>query len=123
MKSQLLVVAVCLLVVMPSIAIAAQTRRATQAIATAEPPRSPQHAFTNAGQHDEVIACLFAFQPAIPLGPVDVAQGIRRRNDFDHSETIRRFDQHFASEPSQSDYARRGGIFDPREISGRDDAA
>jgi hypothetical protein len=74
MKSQLLVVAVCLLVVMPRVAIA-QTRRATQASATAEPPRSPQHAFTNAGQHDEVIARLFAFQPAIPLGPVDVLKG------------------------------------------------
>ena len=63
---------------MPRIAIV-QTRRATQAIATAEPPRSPQHAFTNAGQHGEVIACLFTFQPAIPLGPVDVAQGIARQ--------------------------------------------
>ena len=49
--------------------------RATQASATAEPPRSPRHAFAEAGQPDEVIARLFAFQPAIPLGPVDVLKG------------------------------------------------
>jgi hypothetical protein len=72
MKSQLIIVAVCLLVVMPCVAVA-QTPRATRASVAAEPP--PQHAFANTSQPDGVIARLFAFQPAIPLGPVDVLKG------------------------------------------------
>ena len=76
MKSQLIIVAVCLLVVMPCVAVA-QTPRATRASVATEPP--PQHAFANTSQPDGVIARLFAFQPAIPLGPVDVAQGIARQ--------------------------------------------
>src|SRR5258706_1968283 len=35
-------------------------------------------------------------------------QSIRRRNDVDRPETIRRFDRHLASERGSSDYARRG---------------
>ena len=70
MKFRLIVVVVCLLVVMSHVA-AAQTPRASRASATAEPPFLP-HVVTTASQSDEVIARLFAFQPAIPLGPVDV---------------------------------------------------
>jgi len=74
MKSRLIVLAVCLLVVMPRVAVA-QTPPATRAIAAAEPPPLPQHAFANTTQPDGVIARLFAFQPDIPLGPVDVLKG------------------------------------------------
>jgi hypothetical protein len=74
MKSRLIVFAVCLLVVMPRAAVA-QTPRATRASAAAEPPPLPQHAFPNTSQPDGVIARLFAFQPDIPLGPVDVLRG------------------------------------------------
>lgn len=73
MKPQLIVVAVCLLAVMPR--VAAQTPRATGASAAAEPPPLPLHAFANTGQPDKVIARVLAFQPAIPLGPVDVLKG------------------------------------------------
>jgi hypothetical protein len=69
MKSRLIVLAVCLLVVMPGVAVA-QTPRATSA--AAEPPPLPPHTFANTIQPQEVIARLLAFQPAIPLGPVDV---------------------------------------------------
>jgi hypothetical protein len=63
MKSQLLVVAVCLLVVMPRVAIA-QTRQAPSKC-NGGAASFATHAFTNAGQHDEVIARLFAFsQPS-----------------------------------------------------------
>jgi hypothetical protein len=70
MKFPLIVVAVCSLVVMPGVA-AAQTRRASRAVA-AEPPPLPLHSFGNTSQPQGVIARLFAFQPAIPLGPIDV---------------------------------------------------
>ena len=70
MKFPLIVVAVCLLVFMPGVA-AAQTPRATRASAM-EPPPWPVHAFGNTSQPQGVMARLFAFQPAIPLGPIDV---------------------------------------------------
>ena len=70
MKSRLIVVVVCLLVVMSHVA-GAQTPRASRTSATAVSPFLP-HAVTTASHSDEVIARLFAFQPAIPLGPVDV---------------------------------------------------
>jgi hypothetical protein len=67
MKSRLIVVAVCSLVVMPRVAVA-------QTLAM-EPPPLPLSAFANITQPDGGIARLFAFQPAIPLGPVDVLKG------------------------------------------------
>jgi hypothetical protein len=73
MKSRLIIVAICLLIVIPR--VAAQVSRATRTSAAEEPPSLPQHAFANANQPDEVIADLFAFQPDIPLGPVDVLKG------------------------------------------------
>ena len=73
MKSRPIVVALCLLVFMPVVAIA-QTPRATRASAAADqpPPSLPLPAFTNSSQPDGVIGRLIAFQPVIPLGPVDV---------------------------------------------------
>ena len=71
MKYRLVVVAICLLVVMPDVDVA-QTSRTS---AAAEPPALPLHAFANTNQSDGVIARLFAFQPVIPLGPVDVLKG------------------------------------------------
>ncbi len=74
MQSRLIVVAVCLLVVMPRVAVG-QTNRAARASAAADSAPLPLHAFANTSPSDEVIARLFAFQPAIPLGPVDVLKG------------------------------------------------
>jgi hypothetical protein len=74
MKSRLIVVAVCLLAVMPRVAVA-QTPRATQATAAAEPPPLSLHPYANTSQPDQVIARVLAFQPALPLGPVDVLKG------------------------------------------------
>jgi hypothetical protein len=74
MKSRLIVVAVSLLVFMPHVAVA-QTPRATRENPAAEPPPLPQQALDNKYQPDAVIARLFAFQPAIPLGPADVLKG------------------------------------------------
>lgn len=76
MKSRLTVVAVCLLVFMPCVA-AAQSPRASRVSAATEPPPLPPpslpvHIFANTSKPDEVVARLLAFQPAIPLGPVDV---------------------------------------------------
>jgi hypothetical protein len=71
MKSRLIVAAVCLLAVMPHGAVA-QTLRATRASAASEPPPLPLQMFANAIQLDGVTARLFAFEPTIPLGPVDV---------------------------------------------------
>lgn len=73
MKSRLIVVAICLLIVIPR--VVAQVSRATRASAAEEPPPLSQHTFANANQPDEVIAGLFAFQPDIPLGPGDVLKG------------------------------------------------
>jgi hypothetical protein len=75
MKSRLIVLFVCSLVVMPRVAVAQTPQRAIRASAAAEPPPLPQHAFANISQPDGVIARLFAFQPDIPLGPVDVLKG------------------------------------------------
>jgi hypothetical protein len=74
MKSRLIVVAASLLTVMPHVAVA-QTHRATRAIVAGEQPVFSLHAFGNTSQSDEIIARLFAFQPIIPLGPVDVLKG------------------------------------------------
>jgi hypothetical protein len=72
MKSRSIVVAICLLVFVPCVAVA-QTPRATRVSAAAEPPPSlPMYAFANTSQSDEVIGRLLAPQPAIPMGPVDV---------------------------------------------------
>ena len=70
MKSRLIVVAVCLLVVMSHIAIA-QTPRAYRASATTESPFLP-HTVTVASHSNEVITRLSVSQPPLPLGPVDV---------------------------------------------------
>jgi len=74
MKSRLIVVAVCLLALMPRVAVA-QTPRATRAGAAAEPPALPLHGFANTSQPDEAISRVLAFQPAQPLGPADVLKG------------------------------------------------
>ncbi len=73
MKSRLIVVALCLLVCMPVVAIA-QTPRTTRVSAAADqpPPSLILPAFTNSSQPDGVIGRLIAFEPVIPLGPVDV---------------------------------------------------
>ena len=73
-KVRLIVVVVCLLVVMPRVAVG-QTNRAARAGIAADPTPLLLHAFDNTSTSDEVIARLFAFQPAIPLGPVEVLKG------------------------------------------------
>jgi hypothetical protein len=75
MKPQLIVVVITLLIIMPGVDVA-QTSRTTRASAAAEPPALTPNAFANnTNQPDGVIARLLAFQPAIPLGPVDVLKG------------------------------------------------
>lgn len=74
MKSRLIVVACCLLAVMPRVAVA-QTSLATRASAAVAPPPLPLLAVANTSQPDKVIARVLAVQPAIPLGPVDVLKG------------------------------------------------
>ena len=70
MKSRLIVVAVCLLVVMTHVMVA-QTPRAYHASARAGAPLLP-HTVTSASHSDEVITRLSVSQPPLPLGPVDV---------------------------------------------------
>ena len=75
MKPQLIVVVITSLVIMPGINVA-QTSRTTQASAAVEPLALPPNAFANnTNQADDTIARLFSFQPAIPLGPIDVLKG------------------------------------------------
>jgi len=72
MTSRLIVVAFCVLVFVPRVVVG-QTPQVPPANAAAESaPVLPPQAFANSGQTDEVIDRLLAFQPAIPLGPVDV---------------------------------------------------
>jgi hypothetical protein len=72
MKSRLIVVAFCALVLMPHV-VAGQTPRVPRTNAGAgSVPILPPQAFANTSQTDELIGRLLAFQPAIPLGPVDV---------------------------------------------------
>jgi hypothetical protein len=72
MKFRLMVVALCLVAFMPRVAVA-QAPRATRASAAGEPPPFlPLHTFADTSQPDGVIARLLAFQPAMPMGPVDV---------------------------------------------------
>jgi hypothetical protein len=73
MKCRLIVV-IALLVILSGVDVA-QTSRTTRSTAAVEPPALPPHAFAKTNQPDRVIARLFAFQPAIPLGPVDVLKG------------------------------------------------
>jgi hypothetical protein len=74
MKSRLVIVAACLIAVMPHVADA-QKSRVIRTSAAAEPPVLPAHAFAKTSESDQVIAALFAFQPAMPLGPVDMLRG------------------------------------------------
>ena len=71
MKSGLMVVVLCLLAFMPPVA-ASQTARLTRASAATEPPPLPPNDSADISHPDGVIARLFAFQPALPLGPVEV---------------------------------------------------
>ena len=72
MKSRLMVLALCLVAFMPRVAVA-QTPRTTRASAAVDPPPFlPLHVFANTSQPDGEIARLLAFQPVIPMGPVDV---------------------------------------------------
>ena len=73
MKSRLIVLTVCLLVFLSHVAFP-ETGRKSRASTTAEPHSWP-YAFVNASQPDEIIARLSTFQPAIPLGPVEVLKG------------------------------------------------
>src|SRR6476660_2359938 len=73
MKSRLIVLTVCLLVVMSHVALP-QTGRKSRASTTAGPHSLP-HAFANARQPDEIIARLSTFKAEIPLGPVEVLKG------------------------------------------------
>jgi hypothetical protein len=73
MKSRSIGVAVCLLVGM-SVAVA-QTPRATTESAAGQPPLFQLRTVGNTSQTDGGIASLFAFQPDLPLGPVDVLKG------------------------------------------------
>jgi hypothetical protein len=81
MKSRLIVLAAGMLAVMPHVAVA-QKARVTLASAAAEPPALPAHAFAQTSESDQVIAGLFAFQPAIPWGPVDVLKGYEDEMNF-----------------------------------------
>ena len=81
MKSRLVVVAACMLAVMPHFAVA-QKIRATPVSAAAEPPVLPAHAFAKTSQSDQVIAGLFTFQPAIPFGPADLLKGYEDEMNF-----------------------------------------
>jgi hypothetical protein len=73
MKSRSIVVAVSLLVWM-SVAVA-QSPRATTASAAVQPPFFQLRAVGNTNQTEGGIASLFAYQPALPLGPLDVLKG------------------------------------------------
>jgi hypothetical protein len=81
MKSRLIVVAACFLVVMPYVAVAQKAQVASTS-AAAEPPVLPAHAFAQTTESDQVIAELFVFQPAIPLGPTDVLKGYEDEMNF-----------------------------------------
>jgi hypothetical protein len=81
MKSRLIFVATCMLAVVPHVAVA-QKARMTLSSAAAVPPVLPPNAFAKGSQSDQVIAGLFAFQPAIPLGPTDVLKGYEDEMNF-----------------------------------------
>jgi len=74
MKSGLVVVALCLLAILPRVAVA-QIPRATRAPVAAEPPPLSLPPYSNTSQPDQIIVRVLAFQPALPLGPVDVLKG------------------------------------------------
>ena len=86
MKSRLTVVAVCLLVFMSCVAVAQSPRASRVSSATEPPPLPPPsfplHALANTSKPDEVIAHLLAFQPAIPLGPVDLLKAYEEATAF-----------------------------------------
>jgi hypothetical protein len=72
MKARLIVVALCSLIFMTHVAVA-KNKRATRATAApVAPPSFPLHDLIDISQPDGIIAHLLAFQPPIPLGPVDV---------------------------------------------------
>lgn len=72
MTSRFIVVAFCTLLFIPHDFVGQTPRvpRANGAVDTV--PILPPQAFANRSQTDDVIERLLAFQPAIPLGPVDV---------------------------------------------------
>jgi hypothetical protein len=73
MKSRLMVVAaLCSLVFMPYIAVAQKPRVGRAGEAALTPPSLPLHDLADISRPDGIIARLLAFQPPIPLGPVDV---------------------------------------------------
>jgi hypothetical protein len=81
MKFRFIILAACTLAVMPHVAGAQKVRLALTS-AAAEPPALPPRTFAQTNESDQAIAGLFAFQPAIPLGPVDVLKGYEDEMNF-----------------------------------------
>jgi len=72
MKFRLMVVALCLLVFMPHVAVAQRHRASRKTAAPVEPPSLLLHNLADISEPDGMIGRLIATQPTIPLGPVDV---------------------------------------------------
>src|ERR1700704_3147751 len=72
MKFRLMVVALCLLVFMPHVAVAQRHRASRKTAAPVGPASLLLHNLADIGQPDGMIGRLIAIQPTIPLGPVDV---------------------------------------------------
>jgi hypothetical protein len=81
MKFRFIILAVCTLAVIPHVAAAQKVRLALTS-ADAEPPVLPAHTLAQTNDSDRAIGGLFAFQPAIPLGPVDVLKGYEDEMNF-----------------------------------------
>ena len=72
MKFRLMVVALCLLVFMPHVAVAQRHQASRKTAAPVAPPTLLLHKLADISQPDGMIGHLIAIQPTIPLGPVDV---------------------------------------------------
>ena len=72
MKFRLMVVALCLLVFMPHVAVAQRHRANRKTAAPVGPASLLLHNLADISEPDGMIGRLIAIQPTIPLGPVDV---------------------------------------------------
>ena len=88
MQSRLTGVAVLFLLIMPFVVVT-QTTQATRSSTAADQPVLTLLAFVETSRPDWIITRLFAAQPAIQPGPLNVLEGGAERNEFDRPEIVR----------------------------------
>ena len=121
MRTRSTVVTAFLLAVMPFAALA-QPANKTQTHGNVEPPPMQKVLANMATQPNGALATVVAAKPEIPLGPLDVLKGYENEMTLVAQRMSAEVASISQAVQGQSDHPGAGGVSDPGETSGRDDA-